>query len=144
MREIKFRAWTGKRMMEPSRNMVIDSYDGSVNWSFGGNQPEPMDCVLLQYTGLKDKNGKEIYEGDIIRAQFPETQTTTGEARMVVEDICSSYASLRDAILDERDVEVIGNIYENPELLDELTAFINNKDEGEVRAFVCKDDTDYH
>ena len=62
MREIKFRAW-----LEPEKKMNNGLFglrsDGEV--SFQSNNPE-FNVILMQYTGLKDKNGKEIYEGDIV------------------------------------------------------------------------------
>ena len=77
----------------------------------------------MQYTGLKDKNGKEIYEGDVVKCEG-----ITAIVKYVVEpaiagfvfdqDNCGAY---REYAVDEQKrtihYEVIGNIYENPELL---------------------------
>lgn len=70
--------------------------------------------ILMQFTGLKDKNGKEIYEGDIVRCF-----DTAGEK---VYDREVDFYGFRDEIWsNETDgktkVEIIGNIYSNPELL---------------------------
>jgi len=88
-------------------------------------QGEFVDCVLMQYTGLKDKNGKEIYEGDIVHV----TDFFHGDAKVykgVVKFVGGYYQiegqDIRNAplgwIISSDDLEVIGNIYENPELLE--------------------------
>lgn len=87
------------------------------------------DCILMQYTGLLDKNGVEIYEGDIL--DFPDCSYSdgTGEyddeiSRGVVEwDNELAMYSLTNRMtvdmenFDWSESEVIGNIYQNPELL---------------------------
>ena len=76
-----------------------------------------------QFTGLKDKNGKEIYEGDIVKYKFCGIYIT---AKIVFnQNVCSfqlSYKNINNhwitnTIYTSDDIEVIGNIYENPELL---------------------------
>ena len=102
MREIKFRAWdklnNKMRYFKPTETIrFVDFYDPANNWS------EPM-----QYTGLKDKNGKEIYEGDIL--EYP---TLIGDKIIrVVEWENSRYVGIILYNLSE----IIGNIYSNPEL----------------------------
>lgn len=71
MREIKFRAWDGKRMYYDPNDFYL-RMDGSCFDVFEGEMDEPI-CgqpILMQYTGLKDKNGKEIYEGDIVKTSY--------------------------------------------------------------------------
>ena len=70
--------------------------------------------IIQQYTGLKDKNGKEIFEGDIVR------DSPDGE----IDEVIWEYASWRIKPCDDwlcdyaKSVEIIGNIYENPSLLE--------------------------
>jgi YopX protein len=116
-REIKFRVW--------------DKYEGYFNSEYsingmyvygyceGGQIPteEQHKLIFMQFTGLKDKNGKEIYEGDVLR-------NTWNHRTFVVEWDEGEYPfqSDADSTANEWNVkyggcEVIGNIYQNPELL---------------------------
>lgn len=84
-----------------------------------------LEDTVGQYTGLDDKNGKKIYEGDIVKFRFKtdreeypdligyiEYQTTFTAFR-----IMSNKGSFKIDVLDLKFIEVIGNIYDNPELL---------------------------
>ena len=123
MREIKFRAWckAKKKLYEvySISKYEIVVYDIS-------NQKEYLceDCELMQYTGLKDKNGVEIYEGDVVEmhSKLAHTKTRGGifyEERacafMIDDNIFKQYIPI--TVSD--DIEVIGNIHENPELLEQ-------------------------
>jgi len=116
-REIKFRAW-GEYGSDPSPHMIYDWQDTDlveyVGFDGGGS------FHIMQYTGLKDKNGKEIYEGDILSEWGMDKE----HYRYAVEDMVDFLISYGDS--DHWDGgsfpgiwEVIGNIYENPELLGE-------------------------
>ena len=114
MREIKFRAWhkEEKRMSEPFELGEDIIYDTNNNY-LGTIYDE---LAIMQYTGLKDKNGREIYEGDICRLWYPD-----GYKLGVVEfkNGCFYWNSNSVGFWNE-ELEVIGNIYENPELLEEV------------------------
>jgi uncharacterized phage protein (TIGR01671 family) len=109
MRDIKFRAWN----LDTKKWNIVGQYNllkGSIVPNY--NQ------ALMQFTGLKDAQGKEIYEGDII---FNGAENK----RIVIYEAPSFFLakSLKDKIdvdafsTPHTDEEVIGNIYENPELL---------------------------
>jgi hypothetical protein len=105
MREIKFRQWLDRwHKMHYGIGMV--KQDG--HW---GGPPSVNFTIdpIMQFTGLKDKNGKEIYEGDII---------TERKYQAVVEWDEKSLQFNCHGMLDGKNYEVIGNIYENPELLE--------------------------
>ena len=109
MREIKFRAWNTVSWHKPG--MVYDYQDSIYVESIGFNDP---DVPIMQYTGLKDKNGKEIYEGDIVECG------NMGEG-IVYYDVNIGGFSVNlgttfDCFIDYAEL-VIGNIHENPELL---------------------------
>ena len=114
MREIKFREWeTERKSMSYSTR---EDFDDMVGFRFlhteGGKR------ILMQYTGLKDKNGREIYEGDILKGLCPLRNEWVGN----VKYLAPYYAILgkRSHLMLENfnDMRVIGNIYENPELLE--------------------------
>jgi len=121
MRENKFRAWDKKEKKMYLPVWSIFYYDDSIGIDvFGlGRKEEDLifDCVLMQYTELKDKNGNEIYEGDI----FNLLQSETGEIlcpKNVVElaDFLGGHY-YKTRMGGSTVYEIIGNIYENPELM---------------------------
>lgn len=110
-REIKFRAWNGKKMLEPQDISQSGKY-----WSWLGKE----DVQLMQYTGLKDKNGKEIYEGDILKLYNIKKEPYNRIVKWHVGGMW--WAHENDAFYmgfykPNENFEIIGNIYENPELL---------------------------
>ena len=115
MREIKFRAWKNNKRIADIRIMYIDEA-GLVTVN-----PDVADCVE-QYTCLKDKNGREIYEGDIVRFDVVASDRGPGKPGQtgIVQDVPRygwGIGGYSPAWI--KNEEVIGNIHENPELLNE-------------------------
>jgi uncharacterized phage protein (TIGR01671 family) len=107
MREIKFRAWD-----KITRKWIFEGLTINQIASLSYYEFENKDVEFMQFTGLKDKNGKEIYEGYIINVN--------GENICITfEDGCFGvYGKDNSCALFELDeFNIIGNIYENPELL---------------------------
>lgn len=121
MREIKFRAWD-KECYQKELCMYSWKEMNEVQFDTMFENPR---YVLMQYTGLKDINGRDIYEGDIVQmsTSWNSSEQYTkkyGYIRVVEWD--NKSAKFTNVIAEKVDpyydlIEVIGNIYENPELL---------------------------
>jgi len=114
MKEIKFRAWDGEKMLPPE-----DITQAPEHRKWLGKH----DYSLMQYTGLKDRNGKEIYEGDVIKG-FGESGNFTVEysdAKYIVTHKYGIWGNLCSLPIMYKDygykLEIIGNIYESTELI---------------------------
>lgn len=121
MREIRFRAWDrGRKRFHWGNGNLMLALNGTKFWQFAFNAPEIVNqdnYILMQYTGLKDKNGKPIYEGDIVKKTCYYSGIVTTE---IIKYNNGSFRTKETIIVDScRYFEVIGNIYENPELLKE-------------------------
>lgn len=116
-REIKFRSWSEtyqKMLCVTHLYLESDLLDGIDENEREYRQPNPQKKgVLMQYTELKDKKGEEIYEGDIIKGVHHIIGEWISKVDMLATGVW--YGGARFTELD--DVEIIGNIYETPELL---------------------------
>jgi uncharacterized phage protein (TIGR01671 family) len=125
MREIKFRAWDISRKVMHVVYRLTFSDEGDepfsheeaqIHYEHEWHTLDRDGYILMQYTGRKDKNGVEIYEGDIAkqrRAGWSEGNLTGGEVKIEVSrgvTIGNWPAAF--------DIEVIGNIHQNPKLLE--------------------------
>ena len=111
-REIKFRAWI------PNTGWLAEGFsiamDGTEWYDDNGHSWPVCDLEIMQFTGLKDKNGKEIYEGDILTGEYVVTFYEGAFGFWGKENSIPEFYMLYRYLNIK---EVIGNIYENPELL---------------------------
>jgi len=134
MRHLKFRAW--------DKDIKKMEFVGALDWDCNKKivtcnteenkhyMTEPEQFIIMQYTCLKDKNRKEIYEGDIVRRySFPRDHNINQICVVVFKYGCFLFVPLnqepdslnhtyRDTVFYESELTVIGNIKENPELLE--------------------------
>lgn len=124
MRKYIFRAWDDR-----NKRMIYDfdsPYIGLLNFITGlnedgelfcGNEGDWQDKELMQYTGLKDKQGKMIFEGDILRKTYGSSKRMASisffNGGYIFDDGYDTDLGSMDLSL----IEVIGNVHENPELL---------------------------
>jgi len=117
MREIKFRAWDKKEKKIIVKGLLLTLEQGLRTFDFPDFHVDFADgdrYILMQYTGLKDKDGKEIYEGDVLSAYERPLPIAWGNDSWIIGYY---FESLHDFLYSGDPKEIIGNVYENPELL---------------------------
>ena len=123
MRQVKFRAWNGKELFNVDVMAISEcTWDCPDNGKRGVSLAYQPHIQVMQFTGLKDKNDREIYEGDIwYDGHFPRVikydEEYAGFLPFVTDGGCGC-CSEGGTGYRESDGEIIGNIYENPEILE--------------------------
>lgn len=134
MREIKFRAWdNGKMQKVDFNNLFVNRHHPTGTLYLRKEMPfgDYHITELMQYTGLKDKNGTEIYEGDVIYYNIDNgvgiehyqgvvkwaEKNPFSFFKYIIEYADGEFDQLSRAGTYNDCLEIIGNIYENPELL---------------------------
>lgn len=131
MRTIKFRAWDTKRNQWIPADDISVGGDGRIwlNLELLGWVECPAHIILMQSTGLFDKNGVEIWEGDVVRGQFQygdDFGQATGEIEEIIKVVRWDEGMQKwpgfqvgEINFGEFPVEVLGNCFENPHLLEQ-------------------------
>ena len=150
-RAINFRAWDPEEKIMSIvdilnlKEQTVETDDDCLSMAYSPEAPLEPECVLMQFTGLRDAKGVEIYEGDIVQGvvAMPQLLTSdtddnsnfkmTGEVcydrpSFMLKVIQNRCAKARDGMVNYfsfisddgavfEDMKIVGNIYENPELL---------------------------
>lgn len=113
MKELKFRIWDiDRRHMDYINDLYRFEEEGIHEVVDGKASAHHAEYIVMQYLGVEDKNGKSIYEGDIISAKYG------FEKNHAIDDVGDFIYRLGEYSVDGEDIELIGNIHEHPHLLE--------------------------
>jgi uncharacterized phage protein (TIGR01671 family) len=141
MRPIKFRVWDGLNLHHITPEEELQIVFGAEQQTWSVWSPYEMvidssdkDAVLMQYTDLTDRTGKEIYEGDVVEFNDFDSLRTGGHTddNIIQGNVCFScgawivksqkgHYDLYSATINDEELEIIGNIYEDSHLLESDT-----------------------
>ena len=126
MRELKFRGWfNSSPAFKDHPNGHYKYFDGIED---AGYWSDPGSCILQQFTGLKDKSGIDIYEGDVLQCLYEQEE----EPEIVIGEVIFNEEEAVYSLLSEEETDylfnaqvdiyakIIGNIYEHPEILEKI------------------------
>lgn len=121
-------------MLDTRQGQLVIRLDGQLRDSFTGhgtafNEPEENpEWPLMDFVGIQDKNGKDIYEGDIVKHPYGRAESGFGVASIGFDDMYCGYSvqnsseyfgsGIMQQFGSSADLEVIGNLFENPEIVE--------------------------
>ncbi|MDE1767155.1 MAG: hypothetical protein KGI27_12925 [Thaumarchaeota archaeon] len=143
MKEIKFKVWNKENRTMRVVDVLLLTKGAEYAYTKTGKEREVVaattysDEILMQYTGLKDKNGKEIYFGDVVEMAFKDEEDVYQGTALIVETMSGGAGILFDYSINDEivaveeggeiqdvwedgtlwEIEIIGNQFENPELI---------------------------
>jgi len=119
MRDIKFRAYCDIGEENKMLFFTEGKYDNGLWFEHTSNHIDEYLSPLMQFTGLKDKNGVDVYEGDVLITKYQEKALMFWHE----EFACFCYKTIDEILTDhyqftfkDYEIEIIGNIHENPDL----------------------------